>query len=170
MTPLRRAALDAQESHAKHASKFGSSGIHRVAEDKIVHWEKENSLSDLANNGKPLPRDFHQDAARALHLGDDHLHAKLLADNGLLPESVLQRQELDARWAALAKEIQRANEDGSPMEAFRERIEELDGRATALNEAILSDTLRFKAKTSPVRHSRRFLFEERVKEAIDERF
>lgn len=53
----------------------------------------------------------------------------------------------------------------STVDTFGEEINRLDKMARSLNDAIISDSMRFNGR-SPVRHARRFKLEERLKEAI----
>ena len=54
----------------------------------------------------------------------------------------------------------------STAETFGEEINRLDKMAKSLNDAIISDSMRFNGR-SPVKHARRFTLEERIKEAIE---
>ena len=50
---------------------------------------------------------------------------------------------------------------------FAEKMQDLDFQAEKVNEAIISDSLRFNGR-SPVPHARRFVVEERMREALNE--
>ena len=92
---------------------------------------------------------------------------------------------MDAAWEKLKGKIQLAyyqrkkNHDNtntkitvdefvlskSTRDQFEDEIMKLDKLAKKVNDSIISDSMRFNGR-SPVRHARRYSFEERVREAI----
>jgi hypothetical protein len=121
---------------------------------------------------------LHADAAKALGVGADATHSKILSNANIRPLSVERRLELDSLWKETRAEIraQYVAEDSPPLSSFAtsaanrdrwlERMNKLDKMAASVNEAIISDSLRFNGK-SPVTHARPFVLEERLREAAD---
>ena len=111
----------------------------------------------------------------------DYVHSKILADNNIKPESVERQLALDDAWEKLREKIQQAYHNTisenncmsaeefavsqSTRDQFEEEMEQLNKMAKKVNDSIISDSLRFNGR-SPVRHARKFNFEERVREAI----
>jgi hypothetical protein len=155
------------------------SAVDKIAEDKILRWLKEGGESDLRRHRGPLASDPHLHAARAGGVYDDYVHSKILADNKILPRSIELRQRLDKGWELLRVEIQRRwKSAGRPeigvflernemCQSLRDQMEELDLLARSVNSAIIDDSIRFGGR-SPVRHAKRFFFEDRVAEALEE--
>lgn len=154
-------------------------GIDKVAENKIAEWLRSRGDEDAgsAGKGRRLPPDRHGELSRTLGVHRDYVHSKILADNNIRPESVERRLELDAAWEGLRGEMRRFYADGgyesidefaasrATRDRFEGEVQRLDKMARKVNDAIISDSLRFNGR-SPVRHARRFRFEERVREAI----
>lgn len=151
------------------------SGVEDAAEAKIARWLKEGGADNL--KGKAYVPDRHKDAATALGKGMDYQHTKILADNNFLPQSVELRKELDTKWETLRQEIRESHSVvGRPSiqefvhspacEGYRQKIASLDAMAKKVNEAIISDSLRFNG-LSPVKHAKRFEFKARVEEALE---
>ena len=160
-----------------------------IAENRINQWLKEKGDEGLSNKGKPLNNDRHKTLANSLGVGHDYIHSKILADNNIRPLSVERRKQLDIKWGALQESIQARfrettanNNDSIPIsqqqypmrvnvfilnhkKEFVEEMEELGRLAKKVNEAIISDSLRFNGR-SPVRHARPFPLEERMREAL----
>lgn len=152
------------------------SGPEDIAEAKIARWLREGGADNL--RGDAYQPDRHKDAATALGKGLDYTHSKILADNNFLPQSVELRKDLDTQWEALKMEIrERFSAAGRPNlheflrscereYGFRQKIESLDELAKKVNESIISDSLRFNGM-SPVQHAKPFIFETRIKEALE---
>merc|ERR1712125_112019 len=139
-----------------------------------------NKGKDILNTGE----NRHKYAATTFGVGGDYLHSKILADNNIKPPSIERRIELDKRWATLQVEIRKAYykesssqsppsameadefcDNESTRELFGAAIEELNRGAKRVNDAIISDSLRFNGR-SPVRHARPFHYRERITEAL----
>jgi hypothetical protein len=163
--------------HSRNHIRCLCSGIDKIAEDKIARWLKEGGASDLPHHRGPLASDPHLHAARITNLYDEYVHSKILADNRILPKSIELRKRLDKGWEDLRLEIQRRwTSAGRPeiaafleredlCQSLRGRMHELDLLAKAVNGAVIEDSMRFGGR-SPVRHARRFVFEDRVAEAL----
>lgn len=172
-----------QQRRYIHASIKASVGIDKVAENKIAEWlHNRGDESISAQKGKKLPSDRHKDLSRTLGVHHDYVHSKILADNNIKPESVERRLALDAAWKKLKEEIhaeyhdmdsntQTSVNDFVALQSTRDRFEEemkrLDQMAKRVNDSIISDSMRFNGR-SPVRHAKRFNFEERIREAISD--
>mmetsp|Transcript_20155 Transcript_20155/g.35498 ORF Transcript_20155/g.35498 Transcript_20155/m.35498 type:complete len:196 (+) Transcript_20155:97-684(+) len=169
--------LSPSESSSEVSRSF--SVVDKIAENQIAKWLKEGGAENLKNKGKELPVDRHRHVANSLGLGHDYVHSKILADNNIKPESVQRRIDLDRAWEQVQREIQTeyakvsttiSAEDFSRSEAARSRFERdmelLNQQAKRVNDAIISDSLRFNGR-SPVRHARAFHLEERIKEALN---
>ncbi len=145
-----------------------------VAEAKIERWLREGGADGLT--GGAYSPDRHKDMANALGKGLDYTHSKILKDNNFLPLSVERRKRLDTLWTELREEIRECHQAaGSPPldvfletceNEFKPKIESLNALAKGVNEAIISDSLRFNGMC-PVSHARPFVFEQRVKEALE---
>jgi len=160
-------------------------GIDKVAENKIREWLHNRVDADTDNaktKGKRLNHDRHKDLSRTLGVYHEYIHSKILANNNIKPESLDRRLELDSAWAQLKAEIQQTYNQRSATEGitldefvasqstrflFEDKIKLLDIKAKRVNDSIISDSLRFNGR-SPVRHARRYNFEERVREAVTE--
>lgn len=153
------------------------SGIDKVAENKIAEWLHNKGDDRLKKKGELLP-DRHQDLSRTLGVHHDYVHSKIMADNNIKPESLQRRIDMDAAWDKLKVEIQEAYcncnmtigefvRDQTTIDMFKDEIKRLDKMAKSCNDAIISDSMRFNGR-SPVRHARRFDFEERMREAVDD--
>lgn len=149
----------------------------KVAENKIAEWLHNRGGESLKKRGE-LPIDRHKQLCYSLGVQHDYVHSKILADNNSKLESIQRRIDLDTAWAKLKLEIQETyknssiltvdefvKEAQSTVDTFGEEINRLDKMARSLNDAIISDSMRFNGR-SPVRHARRFKLEERLKEAI----
>ena len=145
-----------------------------MAENKIAEWLHNKGDEGLKKRGK-LTTDRHKYLSRSLGVHDDYIHSKILADNNVRPDSLQRRIELDCSWDKLKLQIReeytksRMTMDEfvkaqSTIEQFGEKIDTLDRMAKSLNHAIVSDSMRFNGRC-PVRHARRFTFDERIKEA-----
>ena len=151
------------------------SAIDSIAESKINEWLRNKGDEGLKHKGKLLS-DRHAHASRTFGVGADYLHSKILADNNIKPESVQRRIELDSEWMKLKTVIQETFEksqltidefvrDEKTEDQFRDEMDRLDRLAKSLNDAIISDSMRFNGR-SPVKHARRFKFEDRLREAL----
>lgn len=162
-----------------------------MAENQIGDWLRRGGDDALQNKGKNLDTEEnrHKYAATTFGVGADYVQSKILADNNIKPPSIERRIELDKRWAKLKAEIRRAyykessssqSQSQSPpsapeveefcdsestRESFEAAIEELSRGAKRVNDAIISDSLRFNGR-SPVRHARPFHYRERIAEAL----
>ena len=156
-----------------------------MAENQMREWLRKGGDDALQNKGKSLDTEYnrHKYAATSFGAGADYLQSKILADNNIKPPSIERRIELDECWEKLQVEIRKAyskeysKESPSAMEAdefcdnestrelFGVKIEELNKRAKRVNDAIISDSLRFNGR-SPVRHARPFHYKERIIEAL----
>ena len=56
-------------------------------------------------------------------------------------------------------------QDKKTKDQFGDEMDRLDRLAKSLNDAIISDSMRFNGK-SPVKHARRFRFDDRLREAL----
>mmetsp|Transcript_32377 Transcript_32377/g.78687 ORF Transcript_32377/g.78687 Transcript_32377/m.78687 type:complete len:185 (-) Transcript_32377:1707-2261(-) len=162
-----------QQQHGRQFSQ--------LAENQIAAWLRQGGEQDLQNKGKKLEGDRHQKVASALGVGDDYIHSKILSDNNFKPESIERRLDLDKKWEELQYAIRKDFEvhQGSfpsveeyaksshAKDQFEEAIAELDAKAKKVNDAVISDSLRFNGR-SPVPHARRFRLQERIEEAIDQ--
>lgn len=155
------------------------SGIDVVIENKIKEWQAKGG-EDTLPKGKRLQGDKHRELANSWGVGADYTHSKILADNNIKPESIERRLKLDRQWNELKIRIQQAFQQQNPQmspgefaksalakELFAQDIEGLDRQAKKVNDAIISDSMRFNGR-SPVAHARRFRLEERVLEALRE--
>jgi hypothetical protein len=151
------------------------SGIDTIAENKIAEWLHNKGDQGLKKKGM-LPTDRHQHLSRTLGVQDDYIHSKILADNNIKPLSVQRRIELDSAWEKVKMDVRHEYEKSqlaidefieasTTKDRFQKDIDRLDRMAKACNDAIISDSMRFNGR-SPVRHARRFTFEERLREAI----
>jgi hypothetical protein len=158
-------------------SRCFSSGIDKVAENKIAEWLQQQGDKDLPS-GKKLSNDYHKVLAASWGVGADYIHGKILADNNIKPESVQRRLDMDDAWTMLKERIrvqyQKSNlspdefvNSNAIREEFETEIIKLDKMVKRVNDAIIDDSMRFNGR-SPVRHARRFRFEERIREAIVE--
>lgn len=153
----------------------------QIAENQIAAWLQQGGAKNLQNKGKKLERDKHRQVANALGVGDDYVHSKILSDNNFKPESIERRLEMDQKWEDLQQAIQEDYTENRSLFVsiqdytksshakglFGEAIAELDAKAKKVNDAIISDSLRFNGR-APVPHARRFRLAERIEEAIDE--
>lgn len=169
-------------------SRYCSSGVDVLAENKIAAWMRENAGNTPATPAKQgIPTsNHHRSMAKALGVGQDYIHSKILADNNFKPESVERRIELDSSWKKVQGDIQEVflqwknceNENNSPSslvdnfsrsvmakERFGRVMKELNLKAKRVNEAIISDSLRFNGR-SPVPHARDYRLEQRIREAL----
>lgn len=153
------------------------SGIDTIAENKITEWLHNKGDEGLKMKGK-LATDRHGHLARSLGVHDDYIHSKILADNNVRPDSLQRRIELDSSWDKLKVQVREQYKksrmsvdefvkDPSTIEQFQEKIDTLDRMAKSLNNAIVSDSMRFNGRC-PVRHARRFTFDERMREAVQD--
>lgn len=148
-----------------------------VAEAKMERWLSQGGADNLS--GPAYKGDRHKDAAAALGKGDDWTHSKILADNNIRLASVERRLELDKEWQVVKGKIQHSyrakssppfstwlsmNHGGLIWEPSIDRLNSMSKKA---NEAIISDSLKFNG-LSPVKHSRPFLYPDRLREAIGE--
>eukprot|EP00977_Amphora_coffeiformis_P021775 scaffold9895_cov156-Amphora_coffeaeformis.AAC.1 len=154
-----------------------------MAENQIKAWQEKGGENSLQNKGKKLQSDQHMHVANALGVGHDYVHSKILADNNIKPESIQRRIDLDRNWQTLRGELQNAyhaaNQKRTQLSPakfshsqlarvmFETRMQELDEKAQKVNQAIISDSLRFNGR-SPVPQSRRFRLQERILEALEE--
>ncbi|CAB9523358.1 expressed unknown protein [Seminavis robusta] len=152
------------------------SAIDKVAENKIAEWLHQRG-DKMLEHGKKLPSDIHKAPAYSLGLRDDYVHTKILADNNIRPESVQRRIDLDQAWKETSDKIRASFEKSGQSVAefirasttkkeFQQDMDKLHHMAKRVNDAIIDDSLRFNGR-SPVPHARRFHFEERIKEAIE---
>jgi hypothetical protein len=159
------------------------SGIDKIAENQIAQWLQDGGAESLkGSKGKKLPVDRHRHVANSLGVGHDYVHGKILADNNIKPDSIQRRIDLDKAWGQLQRQIQEeyakalsstggmlSIEEFSQSESTRVRFEKemetLNHQAKRVNDAIISDSLRFHGR-SPVRHARTFSLEERIREAL----
>jgi hypothetical protein len=174
MNPLR--SIVPFFSHQARQQHRSLSGIDKVAENKISEWLHNRGDESLKKKGELLT-DRHKQLSRSLGVHYDYVHSKILADNNIKPESIQRRIDLDTAWNDVKFEIQEVYKNGtltvdefvkarSTAETFGEEINRLDKMAKSLNDAIISDSMRFNGR-SPVKHARRFTLEERIKEAIE---
>lgn len=154
-----------------------ASGADTMAENKIAEWLRKGGADNLKGKGEKLKIDLHQSIAHSMGLKNDYTHSKILKDNNFIPESIQRRSMLDESWSNLKGEIQTDYQRSSLTveeytkqcrlghNKFRQRIEDLDKLAKKVNDAIISDSLRFNGR-APVKHARRFKLDERIKEGI----
>ena len=179
---MNRRILEAHRRCFHKPSRPIYSGIDKVAENKINEWLRNRGDDDVTHGvgaKRQLPADRHGDLTRTLGVHLDYIHSKILADNKIKPESVERRIALDEDWTKLKEEIQRVYKNNAfrsieeflasqvVSDRFGEKIKKLDHMAKRCNDAIISDSMRFNGR-SPVRHARRFRFDERIREAIGE--
>jgi len=161
-----------------------------MAENQMRAWLRKGGDDALQNKGKSLDTEYnrHKYAATSFGAGADYLQSKILADNNIKPPSIERRIELDECWEKLKIEIRKAYskeyskessslsppsameadefcDNESTRELFGAKIEELNKRAKRVNDAIISDSMRFNGR-SPVRHARPFHYRERITEAL----
>lgn len=148
-----------------------------LAENQIAAWLEQGGDKNLPNKGKKLKEEPHRYAANALGVGADYVHSKILADNNIKPASIERRLDLDKNWEQLQREIQLDFEKVGSLsiqdyvqsarvrERFGDAMAQLDVKAKRVNDAIVSDSLRFNGR-SPVRHACRFQLQERIQEAL----
>lgn len=188
-----------------------SSGIDKIAENKILEWMNQGGVEGLKNkqqqqknkNKKGLIKhDYHKELSNSLGVGHDYIHSKMLADNNIRPESIERRIRLDKEWELLQLDIKQhyqgwyltttehivgddndyfptpnlknidnyiqylqQDSQQSILNIFQKRIQQLNQISKLVNDAIISDSLRFNGR-SPVPHARPFHLEERIYEAI----
>lgn len=186
-TTVSHLTLQQQQQRHIHATSQSYMGIDKVAENKIAEWLHNRGDESIGSTkkGKEISSDRHRDLSRTLGVHNDYVHSKILADNNIKPESLERRLALDAAWEKLKGKIQLAyyqrkkNHDNtntkitvdefvlskSTRDQFEDEIMKLDKLAKKVNDSIISDSMRFNGR-SPVRHARRYSFEERVREAI----
>ena len=154
----------------------------QLAENQIAAWLQQGGAKNLQNKGQKIKEDKNRRVANALGVGNDYIHSKILADNNFKPESVERRIAMDKQWEELQLTIQKDYETNQSSfssiqayassahskKAFGEIFEELDQKAKKVNEAIISDSLRFNGR-SPVPHARRFRMEERIEEILSKK-
>lgn len=149
-----------------------------MAENQINEWLRNRGDQQIQNKGKKLLSDRHNELATSLGLQNDYVHSKILADNNIKPESIERRIKLDKQWDQLKlqirdsylKERERASLTVEQFvhqnkSHFAPQIEDLDAQAKKVNQAGISDSLRFNGR-SPVRHAKSFKLEERMLEAL----
>lgn len=162
-------------SHQVQQQRRTMSAIDSIAENKIAEWLRNRGDEGLTHKGKLLS-DRHSHAARTFGVGADYLHSKILADNNIKPDSVQRRIELDSEWTKLKAIIRETFEksqltvdefvqDKKTKDQFGDEMDRLDRLAKSLNDAIISDSMRFNGR-SPVKHARRFKFDDHLREAL----
>ena len=171
-------ALRSHSSFKKTMDHSQTRQFSQIAENQIAAWLQQGGAKNLPK-GKKLQGDRHQQVASALGVGNDYTHSKILSDNNIKPESIERRLEMDRQWEDLQQAIRQdfdkqrssfasISEYASSSHAkklFAEAFAELDHKAKKVNDAIISDSLRFNGR-SPVPHARRFRLEERIEETL----
>lgn len=166
--------------------RFMASGIDKMAENQIAEWTRKGGPESLKGKKLSLKSDRHKPLVHSLGLQDDYIHSKILKDNNIRPDSIQRRIDLDRAWEKLKVEIQNdfqkeqgkasTNEDSvaeyikrcQEEMKYSKEMEELDKMAKQVNDAIISDSMRFNG-LSPVRHARRFdKLDERIREVLVE--
>lgn len=142
-----------------------------VTENQIAAWLQKGGDKDLKkknNKGKNPPQDNKEKSkdgqqqqphhqyylANALGVGNDFVHAKILADNNFKPRSIQLRLELDQKWDELQNVIRNDYYDNAAKEEEESSVQEyaksarakalfaqamaaLDEKAKQLNHAII---------------------------------
>jgi hypothetical protein len=155
-----------------------SGAIDKIAEDKIARWLRDGGNSSSSYKGKPLGSDPHGHLSRSLGVFHDYVHSKILADHNIKPKSIELRLQLDRQWDVIKQQIQFAYRNSNvnsitdflrheSCESFRPKFEELNEMVQKVNSAILEDGMRFHGR-SPVRHARKFEYEPRILEALQD--
>ena len=157
------------------------SGWDKMVENQINSWKRKGGQDASSHHGKRLPGDRNRHVANALGVGDDYVHSKILADNNIKPESIQRRLDLDQAWQNVQKKIRNVynNQQEESLsvaefavsslaaEQFTRDMQDLNRKAKRVNDAIISDSLRFNGR-SPVPHAKGFDLQERILEALEE--